>query len=171
VSEDCTLWQAFGFRVGSWGFANVCNVGGVSFFFLRVGRKKQNKFSTYLHCPVKKLNPFLFSFYRYRFCLFVCLFTLVANVQVYSFFQSANLNMIRGSIIFHTKGTCQLPCTKLGQIKSLCLEFCSLSLVVFRLRQMFLMLGNTQASLVLHSLNRNIPARQSIKLRLAFALA
>ena len=28
--------------------------------FLRVGRKKQNKFPSNLHCPVKKLNPFLF---------------------------------------------------------------------------------------------------------------
>jgi len=26
--------------------------------FLRVGRKKQNKFPSNLHCPVKKLNPF-----------------------------------------------------------------------------------------------------------------
>jgi hypothetical protein len=28
--------------------------------FLWVGRKKQNKFPSNLHCPVKKLNPFLF---------------------------------------------------------------------------------------------------------------
>ncbi|MDD3667019.1 MAG: hypothetical protein PHQ65_17295, partial [Bacteroidales bacterium] len=47
--------------------------------FLRVGRKKQNKFPSNLHCFVKKLNPFLFSIYHYRICLLVCLFTLVAN--------------------------------------------------------------------------------------------
>ena len=48
-----------------------CNVGGASFFFC--GEKKnQNKFGSAdlhfvpipsnLHCPVKKLNPFLFNF-------------------------------------------------------------------------------------------------------------
>jgi len=47
-----------------------------------VGRKKQNKFPSNLYCPVKKLNYFLFQFYRYRICL-VCLFTLVANGCVY----------------------------------------------------------------------------------------
>jgi len=30
--------------------------------FLRVGRKKQNKFPSNLHCPIKKLNPFYFNF-------------------------------------------------------------------------------------------------------------
>jgi hypothetical protein len=45
--------------VGLWGFGNVCNVGGVSFFFFAGGRKKQNKFPSNLHCPVKKLNPCL----------------------------------------------------------------------------------------------------------------
>jgi hypothetical protein len=45
--EDCTLWQSFGFSAGFpkdrdrlWGFANVCNVGGVSFFFFCGGKKK-----------------------------------------------------------------------------------------------------------------------------------
>lgn len=53
-------------------------VGFLSSFFAG-GRKKQNKFPSSLHCPVKKLNPFLFSIYHYLFCLVVCLFTLVAN--------------------------------------------------------------------------------------------
>jgi len=53
-------------------------VGFLSSFFVG-GRKKQNKFPSNLHCPVKKLNPFLFQFYHYRICLLVCLFTLVAN--------------------------------------------------------------------------------------------
>jgi len=63
----CTLWQSFGLSVGFpmnrdklWGFANVCNVGGVSSSFFAGGRKKQNKFPSNLHCPVKKLNPLLF---------------------------------------------------------------------------------------------------------------
>jgi hypothetical protein len=38
--QDCTLWQSFGWSVGSWGFANACNVGGVSFFFFAGGKKK-----------------------------------------------------------------------------------------------------------------------------------
>jgi hypothetical protein len=38
--QDCTLWQSFGWSVGSWGFANVCNVGWVSFFFFAGGKKK-----------------------------------------------------------------------------------------------------------------------------------
>jgi len=54
-------------------------VGFLSSFFFAGGRKKQNKFPSNLHCPVTKLNPFLFLFYRYRICLFVCFFTLVAN--------------------------------------------------------------------------------------------
>jgi len=39
--QNCTLWQSFGLCAGSWGFANVCNVGGVSFFLLRVGEKNK----------------------------------------------------------------------------------------------------------------------------------
>jgi len=39
--QDCTLWQSFGLSIGSWGFGNVCNVGGVSFFFC--GGKKKTK--------------------------------------------------------------------------------------------------------------------------------
>lgn len=35
-------------------------VGFLSFF--AGGRKKQNKFPSNLHCPVKKLNPFYFQF-------------------------------------------------------------------------------------------------------------
>jgi len=34
------LWQSLGWNVGSWGFANVCNVGGVSFFSFAGGKKK-----------------------------------------------------------------------------------------------------------------------------------
>lgn len=37
-----------------------CNVGGVSFFFFAGGEKETNKFSSNLHYPIKKLNPFLF---------------------------------------------------------------------------------------------------------------
>ena len=36
--------------------------------FLRVGRKKQNKFPSNLHCPVIKLNSFVII-YHYRICL------------------------------------------------------------------------------------------------------
>jgi len=36
-------------------------VGFPSSFFAG-GRKKQNKFPSNLHCPAKKLNPFLFQF-------------------------------------------------------------------------------------------------------------
>jgi len=36
-------------------------VGFLSSFFAG-GRKKQNKFPSNLHCPVKKLNPFYFQF-------------------------------------------------------------------------------------------------------------
>jgi len=36
----CTLWQSIGMSVCLWGFANVCNVGGVSFF---AGGKKKTK--------------------------------------------------------------------------------------------------------------------------------
>jgi len=61
--EDCTLWQSFGLSFGSWALP-MCAMGvGVSFIFhLRVGRKKQNKFPSNLHCPAKKLNTFLFQF-------------------------------------------------------------------------------------------------------------
>ena len=52
------LLQALVLSVGSWGLQMCCNVGGVSFFFFCGGRKKQNKFPSNLHCPVKKLNPF-----------------------------------------------------------------------------------------------------------------
>jgi hypothetical protein len=75
-SQNCTLWQSFGFGGGLWGFGNpdksgqvVCNVGRVSFFLFCGGRKKQNKFGSAehqfvpvpsnLHCPVKKALSFL----------------------------------------------------------------------------------------------------------------
>jgi hypothetical protein len=79
--QDCTLWQIFVLSNGSWGFGNVCNVGGVSFFFFAGGRKKQNKFIQFaLSC--QKAKSCLISIYNYRICLVVCVFTLVANVQV-----------------------------------------------------------------------------------------
>jgi hypothetical protein len=56
-----------------------CNVGGVSFFFFAGGRKKQNKFPSNLHCPVKKLNPFFRYYLSLSYLSVVCLFTLVAN--------------------------------------------------------------------------------------------
>jgi hypothetical protein len=62
------------------GLQMCCNVGGVSFFFFFGGKKKQNKFPSDLHCPIKKLNPFLFQLCHFRICLFVCTLTLVANV-------------------------------------------------------------------------------------------
>jgi len=49
--QDCTLWQSFGFSVGLWGFANVCNVGGVSFFFFLRGEEK-NKINFHQICTV-----------------------------------------------------------------------------------------------------------------------
>jgi hypothetical protein len=76
--QDCTLWQSFGFSVSLWGFANVCNVCGVSFFFFCGGRKnKINSIKFALSC--QKAKSFLFSIYHYRICMVVCLFTLVAN--------------------------------------------------------------------------------------------
>jgi hypothetical protein len=35
---------------------------GFLYSFFAGGRKKQNKFPSNLHCPVKKLNPFYFQF-------------------------------------------------------------------------------------------------------------
>jgi hypothetical protein len=43
--QDCTLWQSFGLRFGLCGFANVCNVGGVSFFFF-CGWEEKNKINS-----------------------------------------------------------------------------------------------------------------------------
>ncbi len=83
--QNCTFWQSLGCSVGSCGFANVCNVGGGSFFFFcGGGRKKQNKFPSNLHCPVKKLNHFLFQIVTIvSVCSSVAL-TLVANGWVYA---------------------------------------------------------------------------------------
>jgi hypothetical protein len=53
-------------------------VGFLSSFFAG-GRKKQNKFPSNLHCPVKKLNPF-FIIYHYRICLLVCLLHLLPTI-------------------------------------------------------------------------------------------
>jgi len=83
--QNCTLWQSFDFSVGSWGFANVCNVGGVSFF--EGGRKKQNKFPSNLHCPVKKLNPFYFQFFTIVSVWSSVFFTLVANGRPVPMFE------------------------------------------------------------------------------------
>jgi len=47
-------------------------VGFLSFF--AGGRKKQNKFPSNLHCPVKKLNPFLFQIVTIVSVCCVCLF-------------------------------------------------------------------------------------------------
>ncbi len=56
------------------GFANVCNVGWGFFVFLREGEKnKINSFKFAL--TYQRANPFLFQFYRYRTCLFICLYT------------------------------------------------------------------------------------------------
>jgi len=53
-------------------------VGFLSSFFAG-GRKKQNKFPSNLHCPVKKLNPFFRYYLSLSYLSVVCLFTLVAN--------------------------------------------------------------------------------------------
>jgi len=50
---------------------------------LRAGRKKQNKFPSKLHYPVKKLNPFLFQFYLYCIRLSLSFYTLAVNVRNY----------------------------------------------------------------------------------------
>jgi len=85
------LWKEYQFVIFivlvGFGFLNLffkswnlkCQAFIKSFFFFAGGRKKQNKFPSNLHCPVKKLNPFLFQFCQYSICLVVCLFTLVAN--------------------------------------------------------------------------------------------
>jgi hypothetical protein len=67
--QICNSFANFGFERWLVGLANVlqCAVGFPS-SFLWVGRKKQNKFPSNLHCPVKKLNPF-FIIYLYRICL------------------------------------------------------------------------------------------------------
>jgi len=74
--QNCTFWQSFGCSVGLWGFGNVCNVGGVSSFFAGGGRKKQNKFPSNLHCPIKKLNPF--------FCYYLSLSYLTGCLSFYT---------------------------------------------------------------------------------------
>jgi hypothetical protein len=43
--QDCTLWQSFVCSVGLWGFGNVCNVGGISFFFAGGKKKISIKFA------------------------------------------------------------------------------------------------------------------------------
>jgi len=57
---------------------NVPNVGWVP-FFLRVERKKQNKFPSNLHCPVKKLNPVYFQLKDIVSTWLSVALTLVAN--------------------------------------------------------------------------------------------
>jgi hypothetical protein len=60
VSKIAALLQALALSVGSWGLPMCAMwVGFLSSFFAG-GRKKQNKFPSNLHCPIKKLNPFLF---------------------------------------------------------------------------------------------------------------
>jgi hypothetical protein len=44
--QDCTLWQSLGLSVGSWGFANVCNVGGILFFCAGGRKNKINSLQT-----------------------------------------------------------------------------------------------------------------------------
>jgi len=59
----CAMWVGFPFFFCGW-------------------EKKQNKFPSNLHCPVKKLNPFLFQFITVvSFCSSVGL-TLVANLFI-----------------------------------------------------------------------------------------
>jgi hypothetical protein len=95
--EDCTLWQSFGIRVGFpmnrdklWGFANVCNVDGVS-FFLRGGEKKQNKFprtAPPYQRSTNPINPFflIISIYLYRINVSSwCFSTLAYNGWRYVF--------------------------------------------------------------------------------------
>jgi hypothetical protein len=53
--QNCTLWQSFGLSVGLCGFANVCNVGGVSFFSFVGGKKKQNNFHQICNVLSKKI--------------------------------------------------------------------------------------------------------------------
>jgi hypothetical protein len=61
VGKIAALLQTFGLSVGSCRFANVLQCGcGFFLLFLRGEEKKQNKFPSNLHYPVKKLNPFLF---------------------------------------------------------------------------------------------------------------
>jgi hypothetical protein len=78
--------------VGSRGLSRYpsgcCNVGRVSFFFFCGGRKNQNKFPSNLHCPVKKLNSFLFKFFQYRICLLVCLYTFRQLFCLFTFSES-----------------------------------------------------------------------------------
>jgi len=52
---------------------------GLLFLFCGGEEKKQNKFPSNLHCPFKKLNPFLFQVINIISVSCVCLFTLVAN--------------------------------------------------------------------------------------------
>jgi hypothetical protein len=69
--QNCSSFASFGFERWLVGLANVLQCGwGFLLLFLRGGRKKQNKFGSAelhfvpvpsnLHCPIKKLNPFLF---------------------------------------------------------------------------------------------------------------
>jgi len=58
-------------------------VGFLSSFFAG-GRKKQNKFPSNLHCPVKKLNLFLFQFVTVVSAWSSVALTLVANLFIHT---------------------------------------------------------------------------------------
>jgi hypothetical protein len=61
--QNCSSFASFGFERRLVGLANVLQCGlGFFLLFFAGGRKKQNKFPSNLHCPVKKLNPF-FRYY------------------------------------------------------------------------------------------------------------
>jgi hypothetical protein len=91
--QENSSFGNFGLRVGSWGLQMCCFVRWGFFVFAR-GEKKQNKFPSNLHCPVKKLNPFYFQFIT---IVSVCssVFTLVANVS-----PSKNLRFLLFQYIF-----------------------------------------------------------------------
>ncbi len=72
---------SFGLRAGMWGLPMCAMWDGFSSFFVG-GKKKQNKFPSNLHCPVKMLNPFLLYFVNI-ISVWSSVFTLVANGCVY----------------------------------------------------------------------------------------
>jgi len=85
--QNCSFLQTFGLSVGSCGFVPIkigmlqCGWAFLASFFAG-GRKKQNKFPSNLHCPIKKLNSFLFIL-SISYLSAMSVFTLVANVLRY----------------------------------------------------------------------------------------
>jgi TRAP-type C4-dicarboxylate transport system permease small subunit len=81
--QNCSSFASFGFERWLVWLANVLQCGWGFFLLFAGGKKKQNKFPSNLHCPVKKLNPFYFQFITIVSVCCVCLYTLATNISIY----------------------------------------------------------------------------------------